>query len=140
MSPLRLTARASLKVPPSVPRSVMLPAIQLNGSAGWATHVCLGGHPVVGTVCVRAGWYADAGVSGAAVTLQGSMDNITFVLLISWANGLKGSGTWCHPGQPGYRYGDLVVAGYAGTGNVTAEIDTFDGVSAGSVHGGAGMS
>ena len=40
----------------------------------------------------------------------------------------------------GYRYGDLVVAGYAGTGNVTAEIDTFDGVSAGSAHGGAGMS
>jgi hypothetical protein len=60
------------------------------------------------------------------------MDNITFVLLISWTNGLKGSGTWCHPGQPGYRYGDLVVAGYAGTRNVTAEIDTFDGVSAGS--------
>ena len=53
MSPLRLTARASLKVPPSVPRSVMLPAIQLNGSAGWVTHVCLGGHPVVGTVCAR---------------------------------------------------------------------------------------
>ena len=49
--------------------------------------------------CVRAGWYTDAGVTGAAVTLQGSMDNITFVLLISWANGLKGSGTWCHPGQ-----------------------------------------
>jgi hypothetical protein len=67
--------------------------------------------------CVRAGWYAGAGVSGAAVTLQGSMDNITFVLLINWANGLKGSGTCCHPGQPGYRYGDLVVAGYAGTGN-----------------------
>ena len=60
------------------------------------------------------------------------MDNITFVLLISWTNSLKGSGTGCHPGQPGYRYGDLVVAGYAGTGNVTAEIDTFDGVSAGS--------
>jgi hypothetical protein len=75
--------------------------------------------------CVRAGWYADAGVTGAAVTLQGSMDNITFVLLISWTNGLKGSGTWCHPG---YRYGDLVIAGDAGTGNVTAEIDTFDGV------------
>ena len=89
--------------------------------------------------CVRAGWYADAGVSGAAVTLQGSMDNITFVLLISWTNGLKGSGTWCDPGQPGYRYVDLVVAGYAGTGDVTAEIDTFDGVSAGSAHGGAGM-
>jgi hypothetical protein len=31
----------------------MLPAIQLNGSAGWVTHVCLGGHPVVGTVCAR---------------------------------------------------------------------------------------
>jgi hypothetical protein len=70
----------------------------------------------------------------------GSMGNITFVPLVSWTNGRKGSGTWCHPGQPGYRYGDLVVAGYAGTGNVTAEIDTFDGVSAGSVHGGAGMS
>ena len=27
--------------------------------------------------CVRAGWYADAGVTGAAVTLQGSMDSIT---------------------------------------------------------------
>jgi len=53
MSPLRLTARASLKVPPSVPRSVMLPTIQLNGSAGWVTHVCLGGHPVVETVCAR---------------------------------------------------------------------------------------
>src|SRR2546430_5942020 len=83
--------------------------------------------------CVRAGWYADAGVTGAAVTLQGSMDNITFVL-ISWTKGLKGSRTWCHTGQPGYRYGDLVVAGDAGTGNVTAEIDSFDGVSAGSVH------
>ncbi len=43
--------------------------------------------------CVRVGWYADAGVTGAAVTLQGSMDNITFVLLINWTNGLKGSGT-----------------------------------------------
>ena len=42
--------------------------------------------------CVRAGWYADAGVSGAAVTLQGSMDNITFVLLISWTNGRTGPG------------------------------------------------
>jgi hypothetical protein len=31
----------------------MLPTIQLNGSAGWVTHVCLGGHPVVGTVCAR---------------------------------------------------------------------------------------
>jgi hypothetical protein len=31
----------------------MLPAIQLNGSAGWVTHVCLGGHPVVGTICAR---------------------------------------------------------------------------------------
>ena len=89
--------------------------------------------------CVRVGWYADAGVTGAAVTLQGSMDNITFVLLINWTNGLKGSGTWCHPGQPGYRYVDLVVAGYAGTGDVTAEIDTFYVVSAGSAHGGAGM-
>jgi len=44
-----------------------------------------------------------------------------------------------HPGQPGYRYFDLVVAGYAGTGDVTAEIDTFSGLSAGSAHGGAGM-
>ena len=43
--------------------------------------------------CVRVDWYADAGVTGAAVTLQGSMDNITFVLLINWTNGLKGSGT-----------------------------------------------
>jgi hypothetical protein len=43
------------------------------------------------------------------------------------------------PSQPGYRYFDLVAAGYAGTGNVTAEIDTFSGVSAGSAHGGAGM-
>ena len=85
--------------------------------------------------CVRAGWYTDAGVTGAGLDGQ-----LTFVLLISWTNGRKGSGTWCHPGQPGYRYGVLVVAGYAGTGNVTAEIDTFDGVSAGSVHGGAGMS
>jgi hypothetical protein len=33
-----------------------------------------------------------------------------------------------HPGQPGYRYVDLVVAVYAGTGDVTAEIDTFSGV------------
>jgi hypothetical protein len=41
---------------------------------------------------VRAGWYADARVTGAAVTLQGSMDNITFVLLISWTNGLKAPG------------------------------------------------
>ena len=48
-------------------------------------------------------------------------------------------GTWYHPGQPGYRYFELAVAGYAGTGNVTAEIDTFYGVSAGSAHGGAGM-
>jgi hypothetical protein len=45
-----------------------------------------------------------------------------------------------HPGQPGYRYFDLVVAGYAGHRDVTAEIDTFSGVSAGSAHGGAGMS
>jgi hypothetical protein len=89
--------------------------------------------------CVRVGWYADAGVTGAAVTLQGSMDNITFVLLINWTNGLLSSGTWCHPGQPGYRCVGLVVAGYAGTGDVTAEIDTFDVVSAGSAHGGAGM-
>jgi hypothetical protein len=88
---------------------------------------------------VRAAWYADAGVTGATVTLQGSMDNITFGLLINSTNGLKGSGTWCHPGQPGYRYFDLAVAGYAGTGNVTAEIDTFCGVSAGSAHGGARM-
>jgi hypothetical protein len=69
--------------------------------------------------CVRAGWYADAGVTGAAVTLRGSMDSITFVLLINWTNGLKGSGTWCRPGPPGYRYAGLVVAGYAGTGDVT---------------------
>jgi hypothetical protein len=67
------------------------------------------------------------------------MDNITFVLLINWTNGLLSSGTWCHPGQPGYRCVGLVVAGYAGTGDVTAEIDTFDVVSAGSAHGGAGM-
>jgi hypothetical protein len=52
---------------------------------------------------------------------------------------LNCSGTWYHPGQPGYRYFDLVVAGYAGPGNVTAEIDTFSGVSAGSAHGGTGM-
>ena len=67
--------------------------------------------------CVRAGWYADAGVTGAAVTLQGSMDNITFVLLISWTNGLKGSGTWCDPGQPGYRYvqpGRCGICGHRG--------------------------
>jgi hypothetical protein len=50
---------------------------------------------------IRVGWYADAGVSGAAVTLQGSMDNITFVLLISWTNGRKGSGTWCHLASQG---------------------------------------
>ena len=47
--------------------------------------------------------------------------------------------TWYHPGQPGYEYFDLVVAGYAGTGNVTAEIDTFCGVSAGSAHGGGNV-
>jgi hypothetical protein len=33
----------------------------------------------------------------------------------------------------------LVAAGYAGAENVTAEIDTFYGVSAGSAHGDAGM-
>ena len=42
--------------------------------------------------CVRVGWHADAGVTGAAVTLQGSMDNTTFVLLVNWTNGLKAPG------------------------------------------------
>ena len=87
---------------------------------------------VTDTTSARAASYRDLvgrwGVTGAAVTLQGSMDNITFVLLISWTNSQKGSGTWCHPGQPGYRYVGLVVAGYAGTGDVIAEIDTFSGV------------
>ncbi len=55
-------------------------------------------------------------MTGATVILQGSMGNITFVLLINWTNGLKGSGTWCHPGQPGYRYVDLVVAGMRAPG------------------------
>jgi hypothetical protein len=48
-------------------------------------------------------------------------------------------GPWYHPGQAGDRYFDLVVAGYAGTGNVTAEIESFHGVSAGFAHGGARM-
>ncbi len=64
-------------------------------------------------------------MAATTVALHGSTDNITFVPLITWTNGLKGSGTWCHPGQPGYRYFDLVVAGHAGAGNVTAEIDTL---------------
>jgi hypothetical protein len=78
-------------------------------------------------------------VAGATVALHGSADNITFVPLITWASGLKGPGTWYHPAQPGYRYFDLVVAGQAGTGNVTAETGTFHGVSAGSAQGGLGM-
>jgi hypothetical protein len=78
-------------------------------------------------------------VAAATVALHGSTDNITFVPLITWTNGLKGPGTCYHPGQPGYRYFDLVVAGQAGAGNVTAEIDTFYGVSAGSAQGGRGM-
>ena len=78
-------------------------------------------------------------MTAATITLQGSTVTITFVPVLTWTNGLKGSRTWYRPGQPGYRYFDLVVAGHAGAGNVTAEIDTFYGVSAGSAEGGAGM-
>jgi len=89
--------------------------------------------------CVRAGWYADAGVSGAAVTLQGSMDNITFVLLISWTNGLTGPGPVATLASQGTGRATWSLRDMRAPG-MTAEIDTFDGVSAGSVHGGAGMS
>jgi hypothetical protein len=52
--------------------------------------------------CVRVGWYADAGVTGAAVTLQGSMDNITFVLLINWTKYSQMNNTLVQVG-PGTR-------------------------------------
>jgi hypothetical protein len=78
-------------------------------------------------------------VAAATVVLHGSTDNITFVPLITWTNGLQGSGTWYRPSQPGYRYFDLVAAGQAGAGNMTAEIDTLYGVSAASAQAGLGM-
>jgi hypothetical protein len=81
---------------------------------------------------------ADAGVSGAAVTLQGSMDNITFVLLISWTNGLTGPGPGATLASQGTGTATWSLRDMRAPG-MTAEIDTFDGVSAGSAHGGAGM-
>jgi hypothetical protein len=52
----------------------MLPAIQLNGSAGWVTHVCLGGHPVVGTVCAR---YERPTASPGGVDPEAETDPVT---------------------------------------------------------------
>jgi hypothetical protein len=53
MSPLRLTARCLAEGAAQRAEVGHAPAIQLNGSAGWVTHVCLGGHPVVGTIWAR---------------------------------------------------------------------------------------
>lgn len=94
----------------------------------------------VGAKCnhVTAAWDRDAGVTGATVTLNGSTDNSTFVPLMTWTNGLKGSGTWANPTGPAYRYFNVVVANYAGSGNVTATIDTYYGTSSSSAHGGVG--
>jgi hypothetical protein len=52
----------------------MLPAIQLNGSAGWVTHVCLGGHPVVGTACAR---YERPTASPGGVDPEAETDPVT---------------------------------------------------------------
>jgi hypothetical protein len=87
---------------------------------------------------VQAAWDRDSTVTGATVTLQGSTDNTTFVPLITWTNGLKGAGTWYNPTGPAYRYFNVVIASYAGSGNVTANIDTFYGAAAGSAHGSVG--
>jgi hypothetical protein len=96
----------------------------------------------VGAKCnhVTAQWERDADVTAATVTLQGSTDNITFVPLIAWTNGLQGAGTWANPTGPAYRYFNVVIANFAhsGSGAVRANIDTYYGTSSSSAHGGVG--
>ena len=58
--------------------------------------------------------------------------------LITWTNGLQGAGTWFHPGGPAYRYFNVIVANFAGSGQVRATIDTYYGANASSAHGGVG--
>ena len=72
------------------------------------------------------------------MTLNGSTDNTTFVPLIAWTNGLQGSGTWANPTGPAYRYFNVVIANFAGTGQVRATIDTYYGAAASSAHGSVG--
>jgi hypothetical protein len=87
---------------------------------------------------VQAEMTCDSTVTAATVTVQGSADNSTFVPLLTFTNGLRAAGMWFKAAST-YRYFNVVLASYAGSGNVYVHADFQGGTAGSSAAGGLGV-